>query len=688
MIIETPYEYHNGKLGFKISFLISDKCQHERSLKLVKYKTLYKRINSATAQEKQLRKPSPFHPTLILFDSLSFHWQALIKEAFGPAPEEIRRTFFSKLYEQDAAAFRFYSQKYTEGTERRRLTPEKVIEYTANASVLNTVRIAKEKRRSLRKEMNSSCANIWEILSTEVNNFTEAPHTLPLSPDGLRKKFDAYEKGGYKSLVDGRRNNKNAQKVDDRIVKLINDLFAGQNYKPTATDVSRMYEGFLGGYVEIINRETGEQYQATEFPKISQSTIINYLAQWENTIATHQLRGGNRQINLGKFTPPHHMELPILAGSLLSIDDRQPPFYYDKGKRAWFYLGFDVASGCFTAFVYGKSKEGIIREFYRELIRNYTEWGLNLPYELECESSLNSSFKDTFLHPGAMFQKVRIEANNARGKYIERVFSEVRYGVEKKAIGWVARPKAISENNQAAPGQNVIIPWDILIQSRLKEIEDWNNSAHRSNNGQSCFEYFLENQNPDIPETNWISILPHLGNITPSSCKVGSVQLQNEGRWLAEDGKILLGEELIARMKRIEGNDVTVYWLDGHDGSVLKALAYIGDEYICELLPPPPYNRAQAEQTEQCIKNREIQSKYVASVEAFAKVRKNEVDKVLVIDNQPKTLNRKFVIPGLKTYQTRETPVETIEQEDEDQPTRSSGTGQANSFRTKFSINN
>ena len=121
------------------------------------------------------------------------------------------------------------------------------------------------------------------------------------------------------------------------------------------------------------------------------------MAKWENKAATHKLRSGNRQVYMGNFKPAHQLERPAFAGSLISIDDRNPPFKDLTGKRVWFYNGIDLASECFTVFVYGKTKEGIIIEFYRQMLRNYTEWGLNIPYELEAESSLNSSFTNTFL---------------------------------------------------------------------------------------------------------------------------------------------------------------------------------------------------------------------------------------------------------------------------------------------------
>ena len=678
---ESPYEYYEGKLGVKVAYIIvedKNKSCHPDSLRLISYRAFKKRMDSITCCEKQLRKPFAKNPSLVEFNSLCREWQQQLVHRFGNAPENVRQSYFSKQYEWDEKAYRFFSQEYTEGKDRRRLDLPKIEEYTYNASVLNTVKKVYINRKAFRKFMNSSCSDIWIILSTEVNNFTEVPHSLPISPDGLRKKLSKYDKDGYTSLIDGRRNNDNARKVDSVFIKFFNDLFAGQDYKPTMTEVSRQYDSFLSGYLEVINTSTGEMYNPKDFKKISRSTIMSYLSDWENTIATHQIRGGDRQRNMQLFKPHHEMDLPIFSGSLLSIDDRQPPFEYEEKvtvngkaktikKRIWFYIGCDVASGCFTAFVYGATKDGIILDFYRQLVRNYTDWNLPIPYELECESSLNSSFKGTFLREGAMFQKVRIEANNARGKYIEREFGKLRYEVEKKELGWLARPFAKSESNQEGNHHVPVLPLEQLIDARLKNIEDWNNMPSAQNAELSRFEYFLEMQNPDVPETNWRAILPYIGYEQKTSCNVGYIILQGRKRMIGDDGQILTGESLIAKMKKIEGQPLQVYWLDANDGSVLKAIAFLDGEYVCELLPIPRYNRAQAEQTDADRAAREIQSKYVASVEAFAKLQKKTIDKVLVIgkEQQPEPKVR-FQIPGLNRFQPRETEVEQLpEHEDE-----------------------
>lgn len=664
---ESPYEYHNGKLGVKANYLFFDKnkCCHPDSLRLIPYRSLKYRMDSVCSREKQLRQPFQGHPALVEFDSLSIDWQEKLIRTFGSAPELTRKRWLENFYEFDNDAFLYFTT-YTEGKERRRLEQSKVMEYTYNASVLNAVIKCFEDRRKFRRMKGGESNNIWETLSFDVNEFNDVPHTLPLSPDGLRKKVALYREKKYEMLIDGRRNNQNAIVMDDATQKLLNSIFAGQQNKPTYTDVFRTFESFLDGYTEVVNKSTGELYDPKDFKKISKSTIMAYLAKWEHKIATFQMRGGDRQRNMEMFKPHHEMERPTFAGSLLSIDDRVPPFEYEKGKRLVCYLGVDVASEFIVASVFGKNKEGIIIDFYKELVRNHHEFGVQMPYELECESSLNSSFKNTFLSDGAMFQKVRIEANNARGKYVERINGMIRYEFERHMEGWIARPFAKLEAYQQGNHEVPIIPYETLVEQLMIVIENFNNSPCSQNPSKTRFEYFMEMQNPKLTPTNWMAILPEIGRAEKSSCNAGYVILQGRKRMIADNGQILFGEELIAKLKKIEGKTLEIYWLENHDGGVQKAIAFLKGEFVCELLPIPRYNRAKVEQTDADLANREIQSKYTMSVEAFARTQKQQIDKVLVIENQEKTLNRKFVMPGLNRFTKREQPVETMPDYDDD----------------------
>lgn len=625
---------------------------------------------------------------LIDFDSL----KPQIQEALG----DPRRTDnpLENFFEFDADAVRYYGRFKRSGNK---LDDEEKERYIINASVMKAAIKLEQARTQERIKLKGSLRGITATVVKDVENFNNTlkvkegmNHNLPASEKQFKKLLNECKADLYFPLIKDPEGNKakNARKVDDKTEMIFNGLFKNQLHKPTPTEVAKSYDAFLNNYAEVYNEDTGEMFDPKDFKALSRGCIISYINKWENKLATHKARIGDRQVYMGNFKPHHQMDLPALAGSIISIDDRQPPFVYNtKGDRAWFYLGVDIASRAITTVVWGKTKEGIIVDFYRQMVRNYTDWGFCLPYELECESSLNSSFKDNLLRPGAMFQEVKIEANNARGKYIERINGKLRYEMEKGASGWLARPTAKSEANQLSAAKKEIIPYEILINERLLEIEQYNNMAHPDNDKISKWDYFEQKQDPNLKPTNWEAILPVIGHKTTTSCNVGYIRLQGQKRAIAEDGKILTGEALIQKMRIIEGKEFEVYWLDGNDGQVLKALVYLNNRVICEVMEMPRYNRAKNERTgdhqDEALK---LQSAYVASVDAFEKRQRSKIEKIGIIDNSPKTVNSNFRMPNLKRFEVSEEPVEVFADDDDDDLVYVPSASPSQGWRSNFNL--
>lgn len=607
------------------------------------------------------------HVVLIEFDSLPSH----IQDSLGDPRKgvHIMEPFFS--VDKEAVSF-FQNFKFSDDSS---LNDEKIQLYITNASVCNAVLALKEARENEIRSKGKKPKRIWETLCSDTASFNKVLddkygvyHDMPDNYRRFKDKIEKYKELSYIGLIKGNHKNTNAKKVFNETIELLQNMFGTQSFKPNYKDIAKQYDGFLNGYVEVINNSTGELYNPKDFKKLSQGTIYNYLSMWESKIGTHAKRSGDRQVLMSKYKPYHSLDMPKYSGSIISIDDRNPPFEYASGQRVWFYNGVDIASQCITTWVYGKTKDGIILDFYRQMVRNYAEWGINIPHELECESSLNSSFKNTFLSEGNMFQCVRIEANNARGKYIERINEKLKYELEKKELGWLPRPFAKSEANQASSTQKKYYPYDNIVEKALTAIETFNNSPHPDQKDKTRFEYFIENQHPNIQPTNYRGIIPYLGFKTATSCSVGMVKLQGHEFLLGDNGKIAFGEKLINLMIIVEGSGIDVYWLDGNDGQILKAYAFNGDQYLCELIQKPTYNRATLEQTPADIENRELMSKYVATIDGFAKRKRNLLETVTVNDKTPLTLNNKFKIPQLhKNTICAEIPEVEIIEENEDE---------------------
>lgn len=594
----------------------------------------------------------------IVFDSLP----AEIQDAIGdPRKGEHPLAPFFCISQDAVDYFNRYRSRLGE------LEDEKKQKYITSASLLSAALDLMDARRVMWQSMgkhttrgleSSVCDDILSFRPVLKRKY-QREYILPENPVRLRERLRNYAglegDDRYEYLINGNMGNKWASVKTKKQMDLLESMFMSQKHKPTPTEVARQYDGFLDGYVEIINTQTGEVYDPKEYGKLSMRTITTYLDSWHSKIATYSKRAGNRQKFMGQFIPGASLLMPEYAGSIISVDDRNPPFWYAKNKRMWFYCAYDVGAQVFTAWVYGKTKEGIILDFYREIVRNYTEWGIPLPAEIECESSLNSTFRNTMLSDGGMFQYVRMEANKARGKYIERIWEKLRYEEEKGRDGWLARPNALRESNQKSDEDLPIIPYDELAYQSLTDLQNWNNKAHPDQqrfSGKTRWEVFLENQNPNLnKEINWKMILPYIGYKTETSCKAGTIKLNRKEFFLGLDGKICRGEELVSLLELVEGHDLDVYWLDNHDGEVIKALVYLrsGERIICEAILKPKFHRAKIEQTAQDRLNMETVMAYINTFNGFISRRKAEIDKVMVIDHRTVTLNNKFVIRGMET---------------------------------------
>ncbi len=620
---------------------------------------------------KQVQRGGNGRRALYLFDSLEKEMQTALGD-----PRKIHNAM-ERYYKTDREAVNYYTKafKFDDDTP---LSLKHQDEYITNASVLRAAIALKAKREYELRTKNGSFKGIMATVCRDVTLFNEvlkvkhnATHTLPASEKRFKEVFRAFENGfNYDVLISGKLKNENRKLVTDELLELLNDMFAAQTNKPTRTEIARQYEAFLGGYVEVIDRATGEAYDPAAYKPIGESTIINYLNKWADKIGTHKHRSGNRQQYMNDYKTYHKLIKPAFAGSILSVDDRQPPFRYDAKNRVWFYMGIDLGSEAWTCWVSGSSKEGIIEAFYRQLLRNYHEWGVNMPDALECEISLNNSYANSFLQEGRMFQNVRMEANNARGKRIERFFGTLRYGSEKLREGWIARPHARNESNRAGrrnaqiPSKDddltkaPIIPYNTIVQNSLTDIMNWNNAPHSVHADKSRWEVFMENQHPGLKPINWEALLPLIGYKTQTSCQLdGIIHLNNEEYLLGMDGEVALGDKLINLMSKLAGKQIDVYWIDGNDKEIIKAVIYERnkDVQIGEAVKMPAYNRAPIERTEKDEAARRIMSAYDATILAYGKRKYAAINTdILVIDNRPTTLNRKFVIPGLEGYNPEE----------------------------------
>jgi len=671
---QSAYEHYANKIGVKLSFLLSDivRCS-DNSIAVMSYAAYKLKVH----RNENLRLRSgggKGNEVLINFLAMPDDWKKQCIERFGN-PETASNPL-EKFFKMDAAAKAYYDT-YRFADNGEYLSPVQVKRYTVNASTMNALVALKSARQMAIKSRGGSLSKLFSSLANDLCLFNDilkskynVKHTLGTSEKTVRNRIDSYLKYKYDSIIDGRNNNNNAQVVTPEMIQLWKELYAGQyQYKPTYYEVYEKYVLFLAGQLDVVVNGTGEIYdhKAEHYRTASEATVYAYQSVWENKVATHAIRSSDRQKFKGLYEPFHKLSQGEYAGSLLSIDDRQPPFKMPDGNRLWFYMGVDTNSEAFTCWVYGSSKEGIILEFYRQLVRNYTAWGIKLPNELECESSLNTSYKDSLLQPGAMFQEVRIEANNARGKAIEQYWRRVRYGkdFDKKEHAWLGRPFAKDEANQKDSSKTPTLSKNEIVQKSLATIQKWNNMPHSNQElhpGMSRWDVFLDKQHPQLKPINWAGILPYIGYTQKTSMKAGRIVLQGKHRVVGYNGEVALGQMLIQIMKKIEGEQVIVYWLDDTRGDVLKALVYDMEcNQVCELLGDLEYHRAKLDRTEEDYRNRELTSAYSATVQSYIRNNTKIIERITLIEHLQMPIKpSRFKIDELDRYQATDTPAEIL----------------------------
>lgn len=282
--MESPFEYYDGKLGVKLSYLTTNKNPHPESIKVIPYRTLRYRMNSANATERQLRKPALNMDALVLFSSLCREWKDRLTTKFGNPKEEIKKSWFAQHYTADRKAFDFYvGHRYGENNQEK-LDLKLVEQYTYNASVLNTVLEMKKNRKAYAKALGGVSLDIWESLSNDVNAFREVEHNLPATRDGLRRKATKYQKEGYKSLISGKLQNSNAKKVAEKEqMALLDELLA----KHTNLD-NELIASLYNVVAEKMN-----------WPEITAMTVSN--RNKVSQLVTHAGRNGVRSLTDNKL---------------------------------------------------------------------------------------------------------------------------------------------------------------------------------------------------------------------------------------------------------------------------------------------------------------------------------------------------------------------------------------------------
>jgi hypothetical protein len=439
----TPYEYYDGKLGVKLSFLIFDRQASQHSLNLISYNALNKRVLSKNCSERQLRRASLNYDALIEYSTLCREWKDSLTIAFGSPKTEVKKSWFAQHYEADRKAFDFFCA-YKYGDDNRKLDLKLIEEYTYNASILNTVIKLKDNRKNYMRALGVNNINIWESLSADVNAFREVAHTLPTTSRGLRNKLNEYTAGGYAAIISGKLTNQNAAKVkEDKQFSLIDELCA-KHTNLDNTLICTLYN--------TVAEKMG-------WPEITAQTIAN--RKKESNLVVFAGRNGASALS-NKVLMQNKRSKPSASMLFWSVDGWDAELLYQKtdinpkGYQVTTYhnrLTMVVVMDPFNNYPVGYAigtheTPGLIKAALRNAYQHaYELFGdYYRPYQLQTDNYAIKTLKPLYEACSQHFTPAKVK--NAKAKPVEPYFRRLNEDYCKLFDNWSGHNVNSGSNNQ------------------------------------------------------------------------------------------------------------------------------------------------------------------------------------------------------------------------------------------------
>ena len=567
---------------------------------------------------------------LVEIATLPTRFRERIREKYGDLEAEILKNWFGTHFHVDAKAREFYTKFRFENGES--LPPERIQEYTVNASVIEAVLAVMADRVLMRKAMKGGPVNWGEMCGAISYYQSEFGHTLPLSANRFKKRVHDFKAHGYESLISGKFLNQNRRKVTYGIERLLLAIDA-QPEQPFNTTVWEQYNQFLQGGLELFDPDTGEVLNPADFTDkdgnpivLSPTTVAAYLNKPANKALRAKLHMSQWDFN-NSYRPYHLRHAGEYSLSKVSLDDRDLPRPMKDGVRVKAYYAYDVVSGAVVGYAYNRLKTAeLFLDCMRNMFQTLERGGMYIPAELEVEHHLVSDFADGLMQAGVVFPLIRwCNPGNSREKRAEHFNRQKKYGVEKLTqvgIGrWWARLEAnrLKEEKVYDEKNNTwkvkAYTFDELVADDIRAIGEYNNQLHPNQKrypGMTRWDVLCRTQNPNLRPWDKAVLYRYIGEHTETTIRQNAYLTVNYEQYRLSSPEVI--GRLAARNYKVDA-----YWLADADGKVDEVYIYQGGRLVDTCKRVVRYNEATAEQTEADKAAYTEQAKYVAKFDKMMK---------------------------------------------------------------------
>ncbi|TCN63714.1 hypothetical protein [Acetobacteroides hydrogenigenes] len=583
---------------------------------------------------------------LIDFNSLKVSRQRVIISAIGDPRKRVQTNTVKARIVPDAKALEYFTGYLID--DDRYLPDENVKEYCANAEVLNAIHEVIKSRTAWRKSRQISTTRMWEQIVVDVKEIKEgnALVTLPENQTRLKEKYASYLSEGYETLIHKGFKNSNRRKVTDDMKRLLLSIAAMPN-KPFNTTIQDIYLQFVGGGIDIVDCETGEIFNRTDFfdkktgapITISKATVWNYINDPHNLAILDRVRMSQHKYNSAHRPHVHRITNVEYSLSKISMDDRDLR-KMPNGVAVKAYYAYDIKSGALIGKAYSQSKDkSLFVECMRDMFRFLNANDLGMPLEVEVENHLANKFKDDLLKAGEVFKYVRwCNPGNSQEKYAETANRELKYGYEKRYREGVGRHYAKLEVNNTKEhkvwndeGMQVVekyYTFEQIVADDLAAIEAYNNGKHRDQKkypGMSRLDVFLANPNPNCASYEPALLSKYIGEVTETSVRRSQYVQVMYNKYQLPNPNVLA--KLAPNNYKVEA-----YYIPTTTGAIDEVYLYQNESYICKATKIEKFSTARAEWTDKDKEVFEKQQHYIARFDKITKDGKQKLAKVSILN--------------------------------------------------------
>ncbi len=547
---------------------------------------------------------------LIAVDSLPSKLRTMVEERYPGGADARLEAWICGNYEEDQGAASFFADRSRAGVS---LTPQKRVEYTVNASVLNTC--IKLYNRAATSQRLFGDSYDWGRMARAISILRDRfGHTLPASAMRFRKKVAEYRRDGYASLISGKYGNQHARLLTRNEEKVIEGLAVLDN-KPWNTSVREMYEMFVCGDLEVYDPETGELLDPERYAREkdgdlwvpSESTIGSYLNR--PAVKLRISRMLKPRMSFYHEDMPHvHRHNGSYSLSQVTMDDVDLSRRMSGNEYVHAYYAYDMVSQCVIGASYSRKKDNsLIEDCFRDMFRLIRQRHWGMPLGVEVENHLMSRYRDGLLKEGAIFSTVRFCApQNSQDKYAEPLNGAKKRSIIHKnhaGIGrfygkgkWKVYQEKVSDETNQMWLDKRYYTFEELVADDRADNREWNNSPHPDQGrypGMSRWEVLIANINPGLRAYDEISVARYLGTEVQTSVRRHSyVRVCHRDWWLSSP-------EVLEKL-RPNNYKVTAYHMPADvPDEPGKVYIYQEGEYIDTLEPVETFNRIAPEQTQE-----------------------------------------------------------------------------------------